>query len=173
MLRNINKTILILTVTALFSCGESNSNSSSSNLCDGLLMDVVKSSVPNTTNLGIKSSNEKYRECSVAFKVRDIDYQIDLELKEMGTALEMKTVGITEMTKFAVEEQVIGFYKEQEKISGVGDKAIYYKRNNSYKISVLSGDDAFTLGTINWNTRAGDKDITVKVAKAIVEKLKK
>ncbi len=173
MLHKINKTILILAVTALFSCGESNSNSNSSSLCDGLLMDVVKSSVPNISNLGIKSSNEEYRECSVLFKIGSIDYQVDLELTEMGTALDMKTVGITEMTNFAFEEQVIAFYKEQEEISGVGDKAIYYKRNNSYKISVLSGDDAFTLGTINWNTRAGDKDITVKVAKAIVEKLKK
>ncbi len=173
MLRNINKTILILTVTILISCGESNGNSNSSNLCDGMLINAVESSVADTTGLTIKSSNEKYRECSVSFKIANIDYQIDLELNEMGTALNMKKVGITEMTHFAVEEQVIGFYKEQEKITGLGDKAIYYKRNNSYKILVLSGDDAFTLGTINWNTRGGDKNITVKVAKAIVKQLKK
>jgi len=172
MLYKINNTILILGVTALISCGESNNNSSSFNLCDGILMGAVESSVQNFKHLAIKSSDEEYRECSVLFKIGDIDYQVDLELKELGTALDMKMVGITKMTHFALEEQVISFYKEQEKIIGVGDKAIYYKRNNSYQISVLSAADAFMVRTINWNTRGGDKDITVKVAKEVTELLK-
>ncbi len=169
----LHKTILILTFTVLISCGESNNHSSSSNLCDGILMNAAESSVPNIKGLAIKYSDEKYRKCGVSFKIENIDYQVDLELKEMGTALNMKMVGITEMSHYAFEEQVIGFYKEQEKILGVGDKAIYYQRNDSYKISVLSGDDSFTLGTINWNTRAGDKEMAVKIAKAVVESLKK
>ncbi len=169
---NTNKTILILTITALISCGESNNNSASSNSCDGMLKKAVESSIQGINGLAIKFSNEEYRECGVSFKKGDINFQVDLELTEMGTALDMKKVGITEMTHFALEEQVISFYKEQENISNVGDKAIYYRRNNSHQISVLSGNNSFVVRTINWNTRGGDKDSTVKVAKAIVKELK-
>lgn len=173
MTHKINKTILIFAVTVLISCGQSNNNSSSSNLCDGILINAVESSIKEIKGLTIKSSDEEYRECSVSFKIGGTDYQVDLELKEMGTALDMKMVGTTEMTHYALEEQVIGFYKEQENVAGIGDKAIYFKRNNSYKISVLSGDNAFEVGTINWNTRGGDKDITIKIAKAVIQELTK
>ncbi len=173
MFHKINKTILIFAVTFLISCGQSNNNSSSSNLCDGILINAVESSIKEIKGLAIKSSDEEYRECSVSFKIEGTDYQVDLELKELGTALDLKMVGITEMTHYALEEQVISFYKEQEKIAGVGDKAIYYKRNNNYKISILSGNNSFMLGTINWNTRSGDKDITIKVAQAVIEELTK
>ena len=135
------------------------------------MISAVESSIPEIKGLAIKSSNEEYRECSVSFKIGDIDYQVGLELKELGTALDLKMVGITEMTHYVLEEQTTGFYKEQEKVTGVGDKAIYFKRNNSYKISVLSGDNAFEVGTINWNTRAGDKGITIKVAKTVIKEL--
>ncbi len=178
----MNKFIIsILSLVLLTSCNETNSNNSgsgsseskSSNQCNNLLTQAVSSSIKNTTNLQIKWSDEEYRSCGVSFKIATIDFQVDLELNELGTANTMKTVGVMELSNAAMDFKTIGFYKDKEEITDLGDKAIYYNKMNNHEVYVLSGDNSFTVKTINWNTRGGDKDITVKVAKTIIETLAK
>lgn len=169
--------ILILTITLLTSCSEnSNSNSSgskSSAQCDNMLLDAVNSGIENTKNLQIKWSDDDGQSCGVSFKVAEVDYQVDLEFDEMGTANNMKTVGITEMSHAELDFRVAESYKEHEGIANLGDKAVYYNQANNHQVYVLTGDNSFTVKTINWKTRGGDKDITVKVANMVVTLLKK
>jgi len=182
----MNKILIIaLSVLLLASCSDANSDKKSDantsskaqskaiNSCDNILIDSVNLAVTANKNLGIKWSKEEERSCGVYFKIGDVDYQVDLELKEIGTANDKKIIGGMDTTVSAVDFKKIGFYKDQEEITNLGDKAIYYNIRDSREVYVLSGDNAFIVKTINWNTRGGNKDITVKVAKMIASKLTK
>ena len=167
--------VLFLSLPLLASCGEDSSPSStaskSSNECKEILTKAVSGSIVNIKNLQTKWSEDDGLSCGVSFKVGDVDYQVDLDLDEMGTANNKKTVGITEMTNAEMDFRVAESFKEHEQIANLGDKAVYYTQANSHQVYVLSGDNSFTVKTINWNTRGGDKNITIKVAEKITKML--
>ena len=155
----------------LVACGDSNGGSTngSTGQCDSLLLNAVNANIKNTENLRIKWAKPKYHSCGVSFKKDAIDYQVNLELKNIGTANDKKEISSTGviMTNYEFDETVVSFYKDKENIPNLGTRAIYYNRGGNFEIMVLSGDNAFIVKTINWNTRGGDKSITIKVAKAI------
>ena len=176
MKKTILFTLLIISLTA-YSDGNENTNSvnntssNSSIQCNEVLTEAVKKSIENTKILRTKWAEDDGISCGVSFRVGDIDYQVDLDFDKMGTAHNKKTVGITEMTNAEMDFRVVESYKEHEQIANLGDKAIYYTRGNSHQVFVLSGDNTFTVKTINWKTRGGDKNITIKVAEKITKML--
>lgn len=163
---------LTLVSTLLVGCGESGDNASQSSgsessPCHSVLKQAVKSAVGDATDIANKG-DAIGDTCSVAFKLDDIDYQADFDMVELGTANEMKTVGVMEMSRFEFLEKKISFYKEKEVISDVGDKAIYYKKGDNSELTTLAGDNVIQLSVLNWNTRTYDKALAIKVTKAIL-----
>ena len=167
---------LITTVALLTACSQAQNTetNNTSGLCDSLLMPAVKTAIADTQNLKVKYSDPEIHKCGVSFKLGSIDYQINFQQTEIGTANDKKDIGKTGIikTNYQFQQTVVSFYKDNEEIADVGQEAVYYNRGGSYEVYVLTGDDAFTLQTINWNTRGGDKDITINVAKIVANQLK-
>ena len=155
---------LALISTLLVACGETDSDTSQ---CHESLKLAIKTDISNATGIANKGKAID-NACSVAFKINDIDYQANLDTAEWGTANEITTVGITEISRFELLQETISFYKDEEDIPGVGDKAIYYNKGGTSELTTLSGDNVIQLSVLNWNDRTYDQSLAIKVTKAML-----
>ena len=158
--------IVIIAALLLFSCGnekksnldaakerlqkQAAANDDDGDACRYLSESLLKSILPGATNFEAKSTNVTYPTCS---------YKFDLSGKSAMARFTLAK-GFGSEKNF---DSAMNRFSDREPLEGIGDKAYYLPKLE--QLSVWAGEDIFH---VNIN---GDKELTIKAAKAIIDKL--
>jgi hypothetical protein len=169
--------LLALLSTLLTACDESSEGAAgTSGLEESLCHTVLKSEVriSLTDAIDVKNKGEGSGDaCRVSIKLNDIYHLIGLDLRAVGTANELKTVGIMEMSQFDILKKMALFYKNQEELTAVGDYALYYTKAGVDELLARSGDNAIQLWVFNEGDKGYDKALAIQLGRAVLTELPK
>ena len=173
----MNKLLAVVLMSALLtaceesSTGEMGTTSSDDLLCVATLKTAIRETLVGATE--ISNRVNEVDACSTSFKLNEAYYQVKLDLSALGTADDMKRVGVTEMSQFELLKKTTLFYKNQEEIAKLGDYAVYYTKGGNDELMVKSGGNVIQLMVFNEMSKSYDKAVAVKVASSVLTALAK
>lgn len=165
----------IVMLTLLVACDESTSESTvrTAGSEDSLCMATLKTAIRETLvdAIEIKNRVNEADTCSTSFKLNETYYQVNLDLRALGTADDMKTVGVMEMSQFELLKKTALFYKNQENIAKLGDYAVYYTKGGNDELMAKLGGNVIQLGVFNEMSKGYDKALAIKLANVVLTEL--